>query len=60
MIDITAELLNEIPWFDGIIYIILGLLIYTAKKYIDKKFIFGWFKIFKCKNHQNFFYLKLY
>ena len=27
MIDITAELLNEIPWFDGIIYIILGLLI---------------------------------
>ena len=32
MIDITAELLNEITWFDGIIYIILGLLIYTAKK----------------------------
>ena len=38
MIDITAELLNEIPWFDGIIYIILGLLIYAAKKYIDKRF----------------------
>ena len=38
MIDITAELLNEITLFDGIIYIILVLLIYTAKKYIDKKF----------------------
>ena len=35
---ITADLLNEISWFDGIIYIILGLLIYTAKKYIDNKF----------------------
>ena len=38
MIDITAELLNDIPWFDGIIYIILSLLIYAAKKYIDKRF----------------------
>ena len=38
MIDITADLLNSISWEDGIIYIILGLLVYTAKKYIEKKF----------------------
>lgn len=38
MIDITADLLNSISWTDGIIYIILGLLVYTAKKYIDKRF----------------------
>jgi len=38
MIDITSDLLNSISWEDGIIYIILGLLVYTAKKYIDKKF----------------------
>lgn len=36
--NITSELLNNISWEDGIIYIILGLLVYTAKKYIDKKF----------------------
>tara|TARA_B100000959_G_C14920241_1_gene599174 strand:+ start:447 stop:566 length:120 start_codon:yes stop_codon:yes gene_type:complete len=38
MIDITADLLNSISWEDGIIYIILGLLIYATKKYIDKRF----------------------
>ena len=38
MIDITADLLNNISWEDGIIYIILGLLVYTAKKYIDRRF----------------------
>ena len=37
MIDITADLLNEIPWFDGIIYIILGLIVYAAIRYINKK-----------------------
>ena len=37
MIDITAELLNEIPWLDGIIYIILGLIVYAAIRYINKK-----------------------
>jgi len=36
--NITSELLNNISWEDGIIYIILGLLVYIAKKYIDKKF----------------------
>jgi len=36
--NITADLLNSISWEDGIIYIILGLLVYAAKKYIDKKF----------------------
>ena len=36
--NITADLLNNISWEDGIIYIILGLLVYAAKKYIDKKF----------------------
>jgi len=36
--SITADLLNSISWEDGIIYIILGLLVYAAKKYIDKKF----------------------
>ena len=35
--NITSELLNNISWEDGIIYIILGLLVYTVKKYIDKK-----------------------
>ena len=34
---ITADLLNEISWFDGIIYIILGLIIYAAVRYINKK-----------------------
>jgi hypothetical protein len=35
--NITSDLLNNISWEDGIIYIILGLLVYAAKKYIDKK-----------------------
>ncbi len=38
MIDITAELLNDIPWFDGIIYIILIIALYILKKIIDKRF----------------------
>ena len=34
---ITADLLNDISWFDGIMYIILGLVVYTAIRYINKK-----------------------
>tara|TARA_Y100000992_G_scaffold149359_1_gene99628 strand:+ start:369 stop:491 length:123 start_codon:yes stop_codon:yes gene_type:complete len=34
---ITADLLNEIGWFDGIMYIILGLVVYAAIRYINKK-----------------------
>ena len=26
---ITADLLNDISWFDGIIYIVLGLIVYV-------------------------------
>ena len=33
---ITADLLNNIS-FDGIIYIILGLIVYAAIRYINKK-----------------------
>ena len=34
---ITADLLNEVSWFDGIMYIILGLVIYAIVRYINKK-----------------------
>ena len=34
---ITADLLNEISWFDGIIYIILSLVVYAIVRYINKK-----------------------
>ena len=34
---ITADLLNEIDWFDGIMYIILGLVVYAVIRYINKK-----------------------
>ncbi len=34
---ITADLLNNIGWFDGIMYIILGLVVYAAIRYINKK-----------------------
>ena len=34
---ITADLLNEVSWFDGIMYIILGLIVYAVIKYINKK-----------------------
>ena len=34
---ITADLLNEVGWFDGIMYIILGLVVYAAIRYINKK-----------------------
>jgi len=34
---ITADLLNDISWFDGIVYIVLGLGVYTAIRIINKK-----------------------
>jgi hypothetical protein len=34
---ITADLLNEISWFDGSVYILLGLAVYVAVRYINKK-----------------------
>ena len=34
---ITADLLNNILWEDGIIYIVLGLIVYAAIRYINKK-----------------------
>ena len=34
---ITADLLNNIGWFYGIMYIILGLVVYAAIRYINKK-----------------------
>ena len=38
--NITPELINtahSISWFDGILYIILGLSVYAAYKWINKK-----------------------
>ena len=34
---ITADLLNNISWEDGIMYIILGLIVYAVIRYINKK-----------------------
>ena len=34
---ITADLLNEVGWFDGIMYIILGLIVYAVIRYINIK-----------------------
>lgn len=34
---ITADLLNNISWFDGIVYIILGLAVYAAVRWINTK-----------------------
>ena len=35
---ITLDLLNEISWFDGIMYIMLGLVVYVYLiRYINKK-----------------------
>ena len=34
---ITADFLNNISWEDGIIYIILGLIVYAVIRYINKK-----------------------
>ena len=34
---ITADLLNGVGWFDGIMYIILGLIVYAVIRYINKK-----------------------
>ena len=36
---ITADLLNEVGWFDGIIYIILGLIVYAVIRYINKTLV---------------------
>ena len=38
---ITAELVetvHNISWFDGILYIVLGLCVYAVVKYINKRF----------------------
>ena len=35
---VTADFLNDISWFDGVAYIILGLLTYICYKYINSKF----------------------
>ncbi len=37
---ITPDLLNDISWFDGIMYIILGLVVYAIIRYINKKRLF--------------------
>lgn len=34
---ITADLLNNISWTDGIIYIALALCVYAAVRWINKK-----------------------
>lgn len=34
---ITADLLNNISWFDGIMYIILGIIVYAIIRWINKK-----------------------
>ena len=34
----TADFLNEIPWFDGIIYIIMLMGLYVFYKWVNKKF----------------------
>jgi len=34
----TADFLNEIPWFDGVIYIIMLMGLYVFYKWINKKF----------------------
>ena len=34
---ITADLLDNISWEDGIIYVILGLIVYAVIRYINKK-----------------------
>ena len=34
----TADFLNEIPWFDGVIYIVMLMGLYVFYKWINKKF----------------------
>lgn len=34
---ITADFLNDISWFDGIMYIILLLIVYAAIKWINTR-----------------------
>ena len=33
----TADFLNSISWFDGIIYILILMVLYVFKKWVDKK-----------------------
>lgn len=35
---ITADFLNNISWFDGIMYIILLLIVYAAIKWVNNIF----------------------
>ena len=35
----TADFLNEIPWFDGIIYILMIMGLYVFYKWINSKLI---------------------
>jgi len=34
----TADFLNEIPWFDGIIYILMLMGLYVFYKWVNSKF----------------------
>jgi hypothetical protein len=34
---ITADLLNNISWWDGIIYILMALVVYALIRWINKK-----------------------
>jgi len=34
----TADFLNKIPWFDGIIYILMLMGLYVFYKWINSKF----------------------
>ena len=34
----TIEVLHEISWFDGIIYILLAMGVYVFYKWVNKKF----------------------
>ena len=34
----TADFLNEIPWFDGVIYIVMLMGLYVFYKWVNKKF----------------------
>ncbi len=41
MIDLssdTADFLNEVSWFDGIIYIMMGMLLYYFYRWVNHKF----------------------
>ena len=34
----TADFLNEIPWFDGVVYIVMLMGLYVFYKWVNKKF----------------------